>query len=310
MPHLGLAKRDKDGVMRPTRAAVLLFAEEPGNLLGEKAAIRIFHYHGDHIERGTAPNLVRTPRTVSGPLIALIPRAVQAVQEELASGVQMGPYGFEIVQRYPLRVLTEAITNAVLHRDYRLQADIHIRIFANRVEVESPGLLPHGLTVANLNSAGSHPRNRALVDHLREFPQPPNLDGGEGVPMMFHTMEKGNLYPPVFVSQPEVSQEAVIVRLSNEAKPSAWDQVDELLKRQETIGNADVRRILHTDNPVAASKLLKTWVDAGLLTVADATAAKQQRRYRRPGSPSTSVPLGIDVDSLPDDEDAPDDPLT
>ncbi len=32
----------------------------------------------------------------------------------------MGPLGFEIVQKYPVRVLKEAITNAVLHRDYRL----------------------------------------------------------------------------------------------------------------------------------------------------------------------------------------------
>lgn len=62
LPHLGLAKPMPDGQFRPTRAAVLLFAEEPGNLLNEKCAVRLFHFQGDRIERGTRPNLVRTPR--------------------------------------------------------------------------------------------------------------------------------------------------------------------------------------------------------------------------------------------------------
>lgn len=211
--------------------------------------------------------------------------------------MQMGPFGFEIIQSYPLRVITEAVTNAVLHRDYRLQVDIQVRLFSNRVEVESPGVLPHGLTPAMMGQAGSRPRNRTLVDHLREFPSPPNLDGGEGVPMMFQTMEQGNLYPPVFMTQPELGREAVLVRLSNQAKPSAWDQVDDLLKRQASITNPDVRRILHTDNPVAASKLLKTWVDAGLLVLVDAASAKRDRRYQRPGTIQKRAPFPLpDVD--------------
>lgn len=302
LPHLGLAKAEPGGGFRPTRAAVLLFAEQPGNLLNEKCAIRVFHYRGDRIERDAQPNLVRTPRTISGPLITLIPGAVQAIIDELASGVQMGPFGFEIVQSYPKRVITEAITNAVLHRDYRLQADIQVRIFSNRIEVESPGVLPHGLTASTLLRAGSRPRNRSLVDHLREFPAPPNLDGGEGVPMMFQTMARGNLYPPIYLTHPELDREAVLVRLSNQAKPSAWDQVDHLLRGKPFITNADVRSILNTDNPIAASRLIRGWVDTGLLVVVDQTASKRDRRYRRPGTSATQPflePEGLDGEREP-----------
>jgi ATP-dependent DNA helicase RecG len=281
--HLGLA-REEGGALRPTRAAVLLFAEEPSGLLDSKCAIRLFHYKGDAVERTAATNLLRPPRTIGGPLLAQIRDATAAVLNELATGVQVGPLGFEIAQRYPVRVVTEAITNAVIHRDYRISADIHIRLFADRVEVESPGALPGGVTASTIGSAGSHPRNRAIVDHLREFSNPPNLDAGEGVPMMRQTMAAADLYPPVFLTGGESLRDAVIVQLSNQARPSIWDQVEAHLDKKGSIGNAEVRALLHTDDPVRASKLLKSWVERGLLAVVDPTAAKQQRRYQRPGS--------------------------
>jgi ATP-dependent DNA helicase RecG len=198
----------------------------------------------------------------------------------------MGPLGFEVVQSYPVRVLREAITNAVVHRDYRLAADVHIRLFANRVEVESPGLLPANVTVNNIGSVGSRPRNRALVDHLREFPSPPNLDAGEGVRMMFQTMLRADLYPPLYLTQPDWPREAVVVMCFNEARPDTWTQVEHYLATHRDIGNAEVRRLLRTDDPVRASRLLKRWVDLGLLVVANPKAAKQNRRYRRPGAPA------------------------
>lgn len=283
MRHLGLA-REEGGRLRPTWAAVLLFAEEPGGLLDAKCAVRIFHYKGEAIERSVTTNLVRTPRTVGGPLIAQIRDARDVVLGELAQGVQVGPLGFEIAQRYPVRVIREAITNAVIHRDYRLPADIHVRIFADRIEVESPGTLPGGISVATLGVVGSKPRNKAIVTHLREFATAPNLDAGEGVPMMRQTMEAADLYPPAFVTGAALPREAVVVRLSNEARPSVWEQIEHHLDRVGTIGNAEVRMLLHTDNPVRVSKMLRSWVDRGLLAPVDETAPKQHRRYQRPGA--------------------------
>lgn len=283
MYHLGLA-REEGGVLRPTRAAVLLFAEEPGGLLDSKSAIRIFHFKGDSVERTTNPNLVRPPVTVGGPLLAQIRDARDVVLNELASGVQVGPLGFEIAQRYPVRVIQEAITNAVIHRDYFVSADIHIRIFADRIEVESPGGLPGGVTIANVGIVGSRPRNRALVDHLREFPVPPNLDAGEGVPMMRRTMLQSELYPPIFLSYDTDGRDAVLVQLSNQDRPTIWSQVEDYLERTGSIANAEVRALLHTDNSVRVSRLLKSWVELGVLELVDRDAPKQQRRYQRAGA--------------------------
>jgi ATP-dependent DNA helicase RecG len=281
MFHVGLARRDNHDKLRPTRAAVLLFAEDPSGVMAAKTAIRIFHYRGT--EAGTDPNtnLVRKPVTVGGPLIRQITDAKQAVINELAEKVQYGPFGFEIVQRYPVRVIAEAITNAVIHRDYRLIADVMIRVFSDRIEVESPGLLPGTVTVANIQTV-RHNRNPLIVQHLREFPDPPNLDAHEGVKMMFGTMHEAGLYPPQFLTRPRIEREAVVVHLRNQNQPTVWRQVSHYLDENGSISNAEVREIRGTDDRIRASRQLKEWVDLGLLIVANPGSAKKIRRYKKP----------------------------
>ena len=93
MLSLGLA-REEAGVVRPTRAAVLLFAEEPSGLLDSKCAVRVFHYRADKVEHSPSTNLGRPPRTISGPVLRLISDTTRTVVGELASGVQISPFGF------------------------------------------------------------------------------------------------------------------------------------------------------------------------------------------------------------------------
>ena len=63
-----MKKRNKEGKLLPTRAAVLLFGEEPSGLMGAKGAVRIFHYRGSRVQTDPNTNLLRPPRTVSGPV--------------------------------------------------------------------------------------------------------------------------------------------------------------------------------------------------------------------------------------------------
>ncbi len=282
MFHIGLAKKNSDGQLRPTRAAVLLFAEEPSGVLGGKTAVRIFHYHGIQVSTDPNTNLVRPPTTIGGPLARQIVDARQAVIAELAGQVQFGPHGFEIVQRYPLRVIAEALTNAIIHRDYRLVSDIIVRIFSDRIEIESPGLLIGPVTVGNISRIGAHSRNPQIVQHLREFPNPPNLDAGEGVRMMFGTMGESGLYPPIYFTRPRMEREAVVTILRNQNQPSAWQQVSHYLDEHGAIRNAEVREILGTEDRIRASRQLREWVDLGLLVVANPEAAKKLRRYSKP----------------------------
>jgi ATP-dependent DNA helicase RecG len=283
---IGLAKKNAQGNLRPTRAAVLLFAEEPSGVLAAKASLRIFHYRGSRVSTDPNTNLAKPPVTINGPVIRQIREGRQAVVRELGERVQFTDLGFEIVQKYPLRVITEAITNAVIHRDYRLPSDILIRIFSDRIEIESPGLLVGPVTPANIQTVGTHPRNKLLVQHLREFPVAPNLDAGEGVRMMFGTMKEAGLFPPQYVTRPRLPREAVMAVLLNQNRPSVWAQVVDFIEQHGDIGNAEIRRLLDTEDTLTASKKLKSWVEQGLLVVTNPEAGRNVRRYALPDTAS------------------------
>lgn len=262
----GLAEK-VDDVVQPRRAAVLLFADEPGSLLAAhdaRADIRLMVYDGKVAVPGATPNLRKAPKTIRGPLIDQIDQAVRAVLDELAGGLTLSSSGFQTRHVYPERVVKEAIVNAVVHRDYRLNRDIFIRIYDDRIEVESPGAFPGGITPANIAKTGSKARNPLIAANLREFPLPPNIDAGEGVRMMYAEMAQAKLYPPQYRESHDAAVESVTVTLLNLLRPTAWDQISDWLDRHGSIANADVVRIAGLDT-LKASKLLTTWREQGLL---------------------------------------------
>ena len=287
LQRIGLAeavKGQSGDEVQPRRAAVLLFADEPGSLLaafGSRADIRLMVYAGKEVGSGATPNLRKPPKTIRGPLIEQIDTAVRAVLEELAQGLTLASSGFKTRHKYPERVVKEAIVNAVIHRDYRLNRDIVIRVFDDRITVESPGALPGTITPANIERARSKARNPLVAQNLREFPLPPNIDDGEGVRMMFGEMLAAHLYPPQYRQTLDTAVEGVAVTLLNEDRPPAWVEVSDWIERNGPIANADVCRIAAVDT-LRASKMLRAWVDRGLLAPLPGRS-RSQAAYRKPG---------------------------
>ncbi len=282
--RVGLAKK-VGGQLRPVRAAVLLFADHPGALLAStssRADVRVFHYKGTVIESGEVPNLRKAPKTLSGPIYRLIESTHSYVLNELAGGLTLAASGFRTLHRYPERVIKEAITNALIHRDYRLNRDVQIRIFDNRIEVISPGLFPGRITSATVHRLGSFTRNGLIASNLREFPEPPNVDAGEGVRMMFSVMRVNNLYPPQYREIRDQAQETIVVTLLNEERPPMWEQVSDWMDRHGPVSNSELCQIAGLDT-LKASRLLKRWVDQGLL-VADASRGKRNTVYLKPSA--------------------------
>src|SRR4029078_4956700 len=114
----------------------------------------------------------------------------------MMEGIQrLGPQGFEAVV-YPERTLHEIVTNAVLHRDYSIATDVQIRVFDNRIEIESPRRLPGHVTTRNILKT-QFSRNGMMVRLVHKFPNPPNKDVGEGLNTAFDAMKKSRLKPPV-----------------------------------------------------------------------------------------------------------------
>ena len=63
----------------------------------------------------------------------------------------------------PRIVWEELVANALIHRDYFVSAPIRVLVFADRVEIISPGHLPNNLTIENIKAGTSNMRNPILA---------------------------------------------------------------------------------------------------------------------------------------------------
>jgi ATP-dependent DNA helicase RecG len=271
--QVGLARKNSEGLVKPTRAAVLLFAKFPTNLMETKCTVRVFKYKGTLEKFEKTPNLIGKPKTIDGPVSILIKKAHEYILSILESGIEIHS-GFVTKYKIPERAIKEAITNAVIHRDYHLKRDIEVKIFEDRVEVLSPGLFPYNITKKNIGTVrATGYRNDLLVKHLREFSDPPNLDRNEGVRAMRSEMHKQNLFPPIFFTYPNL-EDSVDVILFNEERPNEWEKVYEYLKSNKYINNKQARDITGIVQRDKMSRLLKKWLEQGLLAVISSNAPK------------------------------------
>jgi ATP-dependent DNA helicase RecG len=216
---------------KPTVASALLFADEPQAALPKRSAIKIFRYKSKEDE-GTRETLAFDPITIEGCLYDLIKRAVDKTKEVVESIEKLGVKGLEKVS-YPEETLHEIVTNAVLHRDYSLASDIQIRIYDNRIEVESPGRLPGHVTTSNFLREQSA-RNPKVVRIIHKFPNPPNKDVGEGLNTAFAAMKKLKLKEPELEEQ----ENSVIVYIAHAPLGSPEATVMEYLETHDEIANA------------------------------------------------------------------------
>lgn len=266
----GLARADDKGKILPTRAAVLLFAELPNSLSGsDKCAVRIFRYRGVEAKFGRVPNLIGRPINIEGPVVELIKEASRQVLDILVKGIRFES-GFVNLYEIPARVIEEAITNAVIHRDYHDKKDIEIRIYEDRVEVVSPGMLVYNITLENIGKDRAIDyRNSLLVKHLLEFPDAPNMDANEGVKAMIREMQKSNLYPPTYSTWPTQDDLGlryyVKLKLINKKAPSEWVKIEDYLNKHTYVNNATARQITGVEQADTMSKLFRKWVKEGLI---------------------------------------------
>jgi len=63
----------------------------------------------------------------------------------------------------PRIVWEELVVNALIHRDYFIIAPVRVMVFADRVEIISPGHLPNNLTIENIKAGNSNMRNPILA---------------------------------------------------------------------------------------------------------------------------------------------------
>lgn len=273
----GLTARQGDQLVL-SKAGALLFAENPTIALRAKCGIKLAVYQGTARQLGAAPNLKGKPVTIEGPLYKQIRDCLTFLRRwrdettPVLSGATFRPS-----YQYPDYALQEAIANAVIHRDYSIQNDIQVRIFDDRIEVESPGGLAGRVTIQNIREE-RFARNPVILRTLNRFPEAPNLDIGEGVKRMFAAVRQAGLTDPVY--QAPTGRHVVLLTLSHQARDAAWDQVELWLAEHDSVTNQDVRRETGIEDTVRVSRLLRDWVHQGKLEARG--TSKRHRHYVLP----------------------------
>jgi ATP-dependent DNA helicase RecG len=257
-PSNWLAKQQLLRNGMPTVSAILLFSEEPQSILPKRCGIKVYRYKTKD-DSGSRETLAFDPMTIEGSLYSQILNSVEATTKLIEEMKKLGDETLEGIT-YPQETLHEIITNAVIHRDYSLADDIHIRIFDNRVEVESPGRLPAHITVKNILEE-RFARNPAIVRLLNKYPNPPNKDVGEGLNTAFSAMRKLGLKAPII----EERDNSVLVQIRHESLASPEVIILNYLEDHETIRNKTAREICNISGDYIVKEMFNRLASRGLI---------------------------------------------
>ena len=148
---------------RLTNAAVLLFGKSPQRFL-MSSEIKCAHFHGTEVAKP-----IPSYHVYKGTVFELVDQAVDFVLSKInrSIGTRAETVQAPTVYEIPKEVVTEAIVNAVAHRDYTHNGSVQVMLFADRLEVWNPGRLPPSLTLEKLRTAhGSVPGNPLLSESL------------------------------------------------------------------------------------------------------------------------------------------------
>jgi ATP-dependent DNA helicase RecG len=180
---------DLSGAERVSLAGLLLFGKRPQDHL---YYARISAVRWDGVE---AREKILDQKEIFGRLPEQIDEAVDfIIRNTRQSGAIEQPQQVN-VDEYPKAALREAIVNAVAHRDYSLDgAQILLYVFDNRLEVRSPGVLPNSVTLENIRTHFSRPRNETIARALLNLRYVNTL--GSGVPRMIALLKEHSKREP------------------------------------------------------------------------------------------------------------------
>lgn len=190
---LKLLTQDEDGTVCPSVSGILMACPQPHEFLSS-AFIQAVAYRGT--ERNAAHQL--DAKDIIGPLDRQVVEACHFVERNMRVSAVKEPMRRDIPQ-YAMQAVFEALVNAVAHRDYSIQASkIRLHMFADRLEIFSPGTIPNTMTVESLPLRQAA-RNELLTSLFARCPISFGKFGnrgffmdkrGEGVPIIISESEK------------------------------------------------------------------------------------------------------------------------
>lgn len=205
LKRLRLVTEDQ-GVMRPTVAGVLVCTRRPAQWM-PAASIQAVAYKG----RANEPADQIDAKDFEGPLSHQVWDAVDFVARHNVTRASKA-LGRTDQPQYSMRAVFEAVVNAVAHRDYSMAtARIRVHLFADRLQISSPGALPNTLTIDAMREV-SIPRNEIITSLFARYFQVPSGYGrqylmdrrGAGVDIILDESERLSGKRPLYENLADV----------------------------------------------------------------------------------------------------------
>lgn len=172
-----------------TNAAVILLGKEDFiKRVYPQASVMLEYRHSE--SQITFDNRI----SYSQPFFIMIDRLWHDI--DLRNGkfqIKEGPYIFD-VPYFNEEVIRESINNAITHRDYTRHSETVIKQYPQKLIITNAGGFPHGVTIDNILTVPSTPRNRLLADVLSKTGIVER--SGQGVDKIFYrTLSEGKEAP-------------------------------------------------------------------------------------------------------------------
>lgn len=153
-----------------------------------RARVRFIKYDGIEEKTGAEMNVVKDI-VFEGKIYDMLKRTIEYIDSQIKEKTFLEKDGrFVTIEEYPKFVRQELVVNAITHRDYSIRGtEIQIKMFDDRLVVESPGKLP-GL-VKKDNMRHTHfSRNPKIAEYLKYFGYVKEY--GEGVDRIYKELKE------------------------------------------------------------------------------------------------------------------------
>ena len=203
---------DAQGVLRPTIAGLMALGAFPQKFFPRLNIV--FSAFPTSVKGDVAAGGRRfvDSQNIDGPIPVMLLAALRAVSRNIRHGAVVKGALREDVPEYPLAAVREAVANALMHRDYSMDAQgapVRVELYPDRLEIINLGGLFGSLTVDGLGKKGSTQSRNQFLSRILEDVSYTDIDGrvgrvvenrGTGYAIIEGSLADALMDPPVLVS--------------------------------------------------------------------------------------------------------------